>query len=145
MAAHSSIHAWKIPWTEEPGGLHTVSPWSRKESDMTERLHFTSLTCQQGNAQNSSSQASTVHEPRTSDVQAGFRKGRGTRNQIANIHWIIEKVRELQEKGATEHEMVGWHHPLNGHEFEQTPGDDEEQGSLVYCSSWDHKESDMTE
>ena len=41
--------------------------------------------------------------------------------------------------------MVGWHHPLNGHEFEQTPGDDEEQGSLVYCSSWDHKESDMTE
>ena len=45
MAAHSSIHAWKIPWTEEPGGLHTVSPWSPKESDTTERLHFTSLTC----------------------------------------------------------------------------------------------------
>ena len=32
------------------------------------------------------------------DVQAGFRKGRGTRNQIANIHWIIEKVREFQKK-----------------------------------------------
>ena len=33
-----------------------------------------------------------------SDVQAGFRKGRGTRNQIANIHWIIEKARELKKK-----------------------------------------------
>ena len=32
------------------------------------------------------------------DVQAGFRKGRGTRDQIANIHWIIEKERELQKK-----------------------------------------------
>ena len=35
--------------------------------------------------------------------------------------------------------------PIQGHEFEQTPGDNEGQGSLVCCSSWDHKESDMTE
>ena len=35
------------------------------------------------------------------DVQAGFRKGRGTRDQIANIHWIIEKAREFQEKKST--------------------------------------------
>ena len=39
--------------------------------------------------------------------------------------------------------MVGWHHQLNGHEFEQTQGDSEGQGSLVCCSSWDHKELDM--
>ena len=45
----------------------------------------------------------------------------------------------------TEDEMVGWNHPLNGHEFEQTPGDSEGQGSLVCCSPWGHKESDMTE
>ena len=38
--------------------------------------------------------------------------------------------------------MVGWHHQLNGHEFEQTPGDSDEQGSLVYCDPWGHKESD---
>ena len=38
---HSSIHAWKIPWTEE--SLVGCSPWGRKESDTTERLHFTSL------------------------------------------------------------------------------------------------------
>ena len=50
-----------------------------------------------------------------------------------------------EEKGTTEDEMLGWHHQLNGHEFEQTLGDDEGQGSLVCCSPWDHKESDTTE
>ena len=44
------------------------------------------------------------------------------------------------EKGATEDEMVGWHHQLNGHEFEQIPGDGERQGSLACCSSWGRKE-----
>ena len=42
-----------------------------------------------------------------------------------------------EEKGATEDEIFGWHHWLNGYEFEQTPGDSEKQGSLVCCSlSW---------
>ena len=50
-----------------------------------------------------------------------------------------------EEKGTTEDEMVGWHHWLRGHEFEQTLGDSEGQGSLVDCSSCDHKESDTTE
>ena len=45
----------------------------------------------------------------------------------------------------TEDEMVGWHHRLNGHEFEQTPGDSKEQGSLTCCSPCSHKESDKTE
>ena len=45
----------------------------------------------------------------------------------------------------TEDEMVGWHHLLNGHESEQAQGDRKEQGSLVCCSQWGHKESDMTE
>ena len=41
-----------------------------------------------------------------------------------------------EEKGTTEDEMVGWHHWFNEHEFEQTPGDREGQGSLACCSSW---------
>ena len=45
----------------------------------------------------------------------------------------------------TKGEMVGWRHRLNGHEFEQTPGDSEGQGSLVCYSPWGDKESDMTE
>ena len=44
----------------------------------------------------------------------------------------------------TEDEMVGWYHRLNGHEFKQTPGDGEGQGSLACCSPWGCKELDMT-
>ena len=50
-----------------------------------------------------------------------------------------------EEKGMTEDEMAGWHHRLKWHEFEQTPGDSEGQGSLACCSPWDCKESDITE
>ena len=71
MAIHSSIPAWKSHgWRSLVG----YSPRGHKESDTTERLHLTSP-----------------------DVQVGFRKGRGTRDQIANIRWIIKKVRELQK------------------------------------------------
>ena len=45
----------------------------------------------------------------------------------------------------TEDEMVGWHHRLNGHEFEYTPGVGDGQGGLACCSPWGHKESDRTE
>ena len=50
-----------------------------------------------------------------------------------------------EEKGVTKDEIIGWHHWLNGHEFEQTPGDSEGQGNLMCCGSWGHKESHMTE
>ena len=49
-----------------------------------------------------------------------------------------------EDKGATEDEMVGWHHQLTGHECEQAPGDGEGQGSLVCHSTWGHKELDTT-
>ena len=49
-----------------------------------------------------------------------------------------------EEKGTTEDEMVGWHHQLNGHEFEQAPGDGEGQGGLACCSPCGRKESDTT-
>ena len=45
----------------------------------------------------------------------------------------------------TEDEMVGWHHKLDGHEFEQAPDIGEGLGSLAYCSPWGHKELTMTE
>ena len=44
----------------------------------------------------------------------------------------------------TEDEMAGWHHRINGHEFDQALGDSEGQGSLACCSSWGQNESDMT-
>ena len=50
-----------------------------------------------------------------------------------------------EEKGMTEDEMVGWHHWLNGPEFEQTLGVGDGQGSMACCSPWGYKESDVTE
>ena len=50
-----------------------------------------------------------------------------------------------QEKGMTKDEMVGWHHQLTGHEFEQAPEVGDGQESLACSSSWGCKESDMTE
>ena len=50
-----------------------------------------------------------------------------------------------EDNGKTEDEMVGWHHWLNGHEFEQASGVDNGQGHLACCSSWGCKESDTTE
>ena len=52
---------------------------------------------------------------------------------------------KCEEKGITEDETVGWHHQLNGHEFEQALGDGEGQGGLVCCSPWGRKELDTTE
>ena len=49
-----------------------------------------------------------------------------------------------EEKGTTEDEMIGWHHQLDGHEFEQALGVGDGQGGLAYCSPWGGKESDTT-
>ena len=55
------------------------------------------------------------------------------------------KDQRWEEKGMIEDEMVGWHHQLKGHEFEQTPGTGDGQGGLACYSPWSSQESDMTE
>ena len=66
-------------------------------------------------------------------------------------NWLIGKDPDAgkdwkqERKVLTEDEMVGWHHRLDGHEFEQGPGVGDGQVNLACCSSWDHKESDTTE
>ena len=66
-------------------------------------------------------------------------------------NWLIGKDPDAgkdlrqEEKGPTEDDVVVWHHRLDGHDFEQAPGDGEGQGSLACCSSWGCKELDMTE
>ena len=50
-----------------------------------------------------------------------------------------------EKKGTTGDEMVGWHHRLDGHEFEEAPGVGNRQGSLACCSPWGHKELDTAE
>ena len=57
---------------------------------------------------------------------------------------MLGKIGGRRRREARENEMVGWHHQLNGHESEQTLGDSEGQGSLVYFSPWSCKELDTT-
>ena len=65
--------------------------------------------------------------------------------------WLIRKDLDAgkdwrqEEKGMTEDEMLGWHHQLDGHEFEKAPGDSDGQGGLVCCSPWGRKESNTTD
>ena len=82
--------------------------------------------------------------------------GRTDADVEAPILWLLDAKSRLigqdldagkdwgqEEKGAAEDEIIGWHHWLNGHEFEQNPGDSEGQGSLARCTPWGLKESDM--
>ena len=58
---------------------------------------------------------------------------------------ILGKIEGRRKKGTTEDGMVGWHHQLNGQDFEQAPGAGEGQGSLACCNQWGCKELDTTE
>ena len=68
-----------------------------------------------------------------------------------DVNWLIGKDPDVgrdcgqEEKGTTEDEMAGWHHWLDGHESEWTPGDGDGQGGLACCDAWGGKESDTTE
>ena len=116
MATHSSTLAWKIPWTGEPGRpiVHGVAKSWTWLSDFTSlhslsiQIPDTSLFSNTGNAGIFPLSVACLFisflknlfgcaEFWLPDVQAGFRKGRGTRDQIANIHWIIEKAIEFQK------------------------------------------------
>ena len=67
------------------------------------------------------------------------------KNQLIGTDHNDGKAWGQEEKGVTEDEMLGGQHRLNGHEFKQTPGDSEGQGSLVCCGPWGRKESYTTE
>ena len=139
----SGWHHWlderESEWTpgagDGQGGPACCDSWGCKESDMTERLNWTELKGDQ----------SWVFIGR-SDVEA--------ESPILwppNVKsWLIWKDPDAgkdwgqEEKGTTEDEMVGWHHPLNGHEFVQALGVGDGQRSLVCCSPRGHKESDTT-
>ena len=67
------------------------------------------------------------------------------KNQLIRKDQDAGKDWRQEEKGMTEDEMVGWYHWFNEHDFEQALEVGDEQGSLVCCSPWGHKESDTTE
>ena len=100
----------------------------------------------------------TLHAPRPRwEEQWSHKTVTQTCSWLSRILWPLDVKNWLtgkdldagkdwkQEKGTTEDEMVGWHHELDGHEFEQALGVGDEQGTLAWFSSWGHKDSDMTE
>ena len=92
----SSVLAWSIPGTVEPGGLPSMGShrvghdWSELAAAAAAYAHKVTLKILQARLQQ-------YINRELLDVQAGFRKGRGARDQIANICWIIEKAREFQK------------------------------------------------
>ena len=86
------------------------------------------------------------------EARVGRKRGRGTASDSKGTHvWESGKsssgslMETYEQCRGIEYETVGWHHRLNGHEFEQTSEDSEGQGSLACCSPWGLKESDTTE
>jgi len=81
---------------------------------------------------------------RVFSVSTGIKRKKQHRSQCGSVMGLLEDRRQ-EKKGTTEDEVVGWHHQLDGREFEQAPGVGDGQGSLACCSLLGHKESDTTE
>ena len=155
-------------------GLVGCSPWGHEESDTTEQLHFHfSLSCI-GERDGNPFQCSCLENPRDGG-RVPWTARRSNQSILKKISpgcsleglmlklklqyfgpphaksWLIGKDSNArrdsgkEEKEMTEDKMAGWHHQLDGYEFEWTPEISDGQGGLACCNSWGHKESDTTE
>ena len=127
------------------GALVCCGSWGRKESDLTEQLNWTELWCwrrflrvpwtaRSSNLVSPKGNQSWIFIGKT-DAEAPVLWPPDVRNRFIGKDANAGKDWR-QEKGMTEKEMAGWHHLLDGHEFEQAPGVGDGQGSLVCCSPW---------
>ena len=141
------VHLVKIMFF--PGVMYGCEGWAPKNSNywsvVLEKTLESTLDCKQIKLVNPKGNQSWIFIGRT-DAEAETPKLWPP--DVKN--WLIGKDPDAvkdwcQKKGMTENVIVEWHHLFNGREFEQAPGVGDEQGSLVCCSLWDLKESDMTE
>ena len=129
MATHSSILAWRIPQMEEPAGLQSMGSQRVRHNWVTSlTFHLPWVLIGRTDVE---AETPILWPPDAKSWLTG-------KDPDAREDWGQE------DKGATEDEMVGWHHGFNRHEFEQTLGDSEGQGSLACCSLWGCKESDTS-
>ena len=126
MATHSSVLAWRIPGTGEPGGLPSMG--------LHRVGHDWSDLAAAAAANRNSSTLATSCEELTHWKRLWCWKGLGAGRKGDDRGW-----------GGWMASLVGWHHRLDGHEFEWTPGVGDAQGGLACCNSLSRKESDMTE
>ena len=95
MTTHSNILAWRIPQTEESHGLQSI--WLHRVGHDWSNLAAAVAHASKAMLKILQARLQQYMNRELPDIQAGFRKGRGTRNQIANIHWITGKAREFQK------------------------------------------------
>ena len=111
-----------------------------------ERTLESPLDCKEIKAVNPKGNQSWISIGRTdAEVEAPILWPPDVKNQLTGKDSNAGKDWRQEEKGTTEDEMVGWHHWLNGHDFEQTLGNSEEWGNLACSSSCGHKELNTTQ
>ena len=130
----SSSHVWmweldyKESWTRKNGRFWTVALEKTREA----------LDCKEIKPINPKRNQSWIFIGRT-DAEAPILWPPDTKNWLIGKDPDAGKDCRREEKRATEDEMVGWHHRLNGHEFEQALGVGDRQGSLACCNPWSHR------
>ena len=134
-----------------PVVLYGCESWTIKKADcrridgfwivVLEKTLESPLDCREIKPVNSKGNKSGIFIGRT-DAEAPILRPPDAKSWLIGKDLDAGKYWGQEEKETTEDEMVGWHHQLDGHEFEQTPGDGEGQGGLACCSPWRHKESD---
>ena len=138
--AFSSSHVWI--WQLDYKAGWTLNNWCFWIV-VLEKMLESSLGCKDNKPINLRGNQSWVFIRRT-DVEVLILWPPYAKSHLTGKDTNAGKDWKQKKKKETENEMVGWHQWLNGHEFEQTLGDGEGQGSLVCCSPWGHKESDTT-
>ena len=137
----SSSHVWM--WE-----LDQKESWALKNwcfwTVMLEKTLESSMDCKEIQPVNPEENQSWIFIGRT-DPEAPILWPSDVKNWLIGKDPDAGKDWRQEEKGTTEDEVVGWHHWLNGQDFEQSLGDDEGQGSLACGSPWGHKESNRTE
>ena len=139
----SSSHVWMWELDHKQG-------WALKNwcfwTVVSEKTFESPLDCKEITPVNPKANQSWIFIGRTNaEAEAPKFWPPDVKSQLVRKEPDAVKEWKQEEKGTTEDEMDGWHHQLNGHEFEQALGDGEGQGTLGCCSPWVCKELDMTE
>ena len=140
MVFSSHVWIWELDYKED---------WALKNwcflTVVLEKILDNSLDSKEIKTINPNGNKSWIFIGRTdAEAEAPILRPHDAKSQIIGKYLDAENDWEQKEKGMTEDEIIGWHHWLNGHEFEQTLGDSEGQRSLACCSPWGHRESNTT-
>ena len=160
MAAHSSVLACRIPGTGEPGGLLSVGShrvghdWSNLAAAAAVKAVVFPVVMDRCERWTIRKEVKPVNPKGNqpwifigkiyAEAEAPMLWPPDARSRFIAKDSDAGKEWRQRGKGMTEDEMIGWHHWLSEHEFEQTLGGSEEQWSPVCCSPWCHKESDTS-